>query len=231
MKRTCIVSLGTNDFTRARTRLANSMRNPINWSGDFHLFTEESQVGSPMHQDNPYAFKIYAIEEMKNRGYNQVLWVDCSVWAIKSVVPVFDLISQDGYVCQDAGHMVGRWTNDRTLNYFGITRDEAMQMPMYGNAGFLGLDFDTEIANTFFNQWKQSMLDGMFIGEWTNNNKTESQDPRCDGHRHDMSCGSIIRYKLGMKMQSGMDYLQYYYDWNPQPHNDSVCLFAAGMRG
>ena len=71
MKRTCVVSLGTHDYTKARQRLEKSMRNPINWSGDFHLFTEECQVGSPMHQDNPYAFKIYAIEEMKNRGYNQ----------------------------------------------------------------------------------------------------------------------------------------------------------------
>jgi len=195
------------------------------------LFTEESQVGSPLHQDNPYAFKIYAIEEMKKRGYNQVLWVDCSVWAIKSIVPVFDIITKDGYVCQDAGHFVGRWTNDRTLQYFGLSRDEAMQIPMYGNAGFLGLDFDTEIANTFFNQWKQSMLDGMFVGSWTNHNKSESQDERCDGHRHDMSCGSIIRHRLGMKMQSGMEYLQYYYDFNPHPHNETVCLFAAGMRG
>lgn len=231
MKRTCVVSLGTDDYTKARQRLEKSMRNPINWSGDFHLFTEECQVGSPMHQDNPYAFKIYAIEEMKNRGYNQVLWVDCSVWAIKSIVPIFDIISTDGYICQEAGHNVGRWTNDRTLNYFGISRDEAMDIPMYGNAGFLGLDFDTEIANNFFNKWKQSMLDGMFIGEWNNNNQTESQDSRCDGHRHDMSCGSIIRHNLKMKMQSGMDYLQYYYDFAPNPHNDTVCLFAAGMRG
>ena len=200
MNRTCVVSLGTSDFTRARTRLAESMRNSTNWSGDFHLFTDESQVGSPMHQDNPYAFKIYAIEEMKKRGYNQVLWIDCSVWAIKSIVPVFDLISADGYVCQEAGHVVG-------------------------------LDFNTDIANEFFNRWKKSMQDGMFCGNWTNIGNTESQDTRCDGHRHDMSCGSIIRHQLGMKLQSGMDYLQYYYDWQPTPHNDTVCMFAAGMRG
>ena len=231
MNRTCVVSLGTSDFTRARTRLAESMRNSTNWSGDFHLFTDESQVGSPMHQDNPYAFKIYAIEEMKKRGYNQVLWIDCSVWAIKSIVPVFDLISADGYVCQEAGHVVGRWTNDRTLDYFGILRDEAMEIQMYGNAGFLGLDFNTDIANEFFNRWKKSMQDGMFCGNWTNIGNTESQDTRCDGHRHDMSCGSIIRHQLGMKLQSGMDYLQYYYDWQPTPHNDTVCMFAAGMRG
>jgi hypothetical protein len=48
---------------------------------------------------------------------------------------------------------------------------------------------------------------------------------------YDMSCGSIIRHKLGMKMQSGMDYLQYVYDHDKTPHNDTVCLFAQGLRG
>ena len=100
---------------------------------------------------------------------------------------------------------------------------------MYGNAGFLGLDFDTEISNEFFNQWKQSMLDGMFKGEWSNINNTESQDARCLGHRHDMSCGSAIRHRLGMKLQSGMDYLQYVDDNNRTPNNDSVCFFAQGL--
>jgi hypothetical protein len=34
-----------------------------------------------------------------------------------------------------------------------------------------------------------------------------------------------------MKLQSGMDYLQYVYDGDKIPHNDTVCLFAQGLRG
>jgi hypothetical protein len=226
-----IVSLGTGDYNRGRERLKSSLHLNQNYAGDFYLFSEESEVGAPSHKENPYAFKIYAFELMRSKGYNQVLWVDCSVWALKTVTPVFDKITEDGYICQQAGHMVGRWTNDRTLDYFGITRDEAMEMEMYGNAGFLGLDFDQPIANHFFLLWKQSMLDGMFKGEWTNHTRTESRDERCDGHRHDMSCGSIIRHQLGMKLQSGMDYLQYVHDGEKIPHNDTVCLFAQGLRG
>jgi hypothetical protein len=168
---------------------------------------------------------------MKNMGYNQVLWLDCSVWALKTITPVFDKITEDGYICQQAGHMAGRWTNDRALEYFHVSRDEAMQIEMYGNAGFLGLDFDHPTANEFFNRWKHSMEAGMFKGEWTNHTRTESRDERCDGHRHDMSCGSIVRHQLGMKLQSAMDYLQYVYDGDKTPHNDTVCLFAQGLRG
>jgi len=226
-----IVSLGTSEYNLARERLGISLMQHLHPSDSFHLFSMEDEVGAPSHKENPYAFKIYAFEEMRKLGYNQVLWVDSSVYAIKSITAIFDKINEDGYICQQAGHMVGRWTNDRTLEYFGITRDEAMQMEMYGNAGFLGLDFDQPIANDFFNRWKQSMLDGMFKGEWVNHSRTESQDERCDGHRHDMSCGSIIRHQLGMKLQSGMDYLQYVYDGEKIPHNDTVCLFAQGLRG
>jgi hypothetical protein len=46
-----------------------------------------------------------------------------------------------------------------------------------------------------------------------------------------MSCGSIIRHQLGMKLQSGMDYLQYVNDGPKIPHNDTVCLYAQGIRG
>jgi hypothetical protein len=230
-KRRAIISLGTNDYNRGRERLRSSLQINENYAGDIFLYSEEHEVSSPSHKENPYAFKIYAFETIKNLGYNQILWVDCSVWAIKSITPIFDIISQDGYICQEAGHHVGTWTNDRALEYFGLSRDEAMSIMMYGNAGFLGLDFDTPIANDFFNQWKQSMLDGMFKGEWTNNNQTESNDARCLGHRHDMSCGSIIRHRLGMKLQSGMNYLQYIDDFNRTPHNDSVCFFAQGLRG
>ena len=230
-KKRVIVSLGTADYNRGRERLKSSLQINQNYAGDFYLFNNESEVGAPSHKENPYAFKVYAFQKMKSMGYNQVLWLDCSVWAIKSITPVFDKISEDGYICQQAGHMAGRWTNDKALEYFHISRDEAMQIEMYGNAGFLGLDFDDPLASEFFERWKHSMASGMFKGEWTNHTRTESRDERCDGHRHDMSCGSIIRHKLGMKMQSGMDYLQYVYDHDKTPHNDTVCLFAQGLRG
>jgi len=228
-KKRAIISLGTESYMRGRERLRSSLEINNNFVGSVYLYGFEHEVHAPSHKENPYAFKVCAFEEIKRHGFEQILWVDCSVWAIKNVMKVFEVMDADGYICQEAGHMVGTWTNDRALDYFGVSRDEAMNIMMYGNAGFLGLDFTTEIANEFFNKWKQSMMDGMFKGEWSNNDKTESQDERCMGHRHDMSCGSIIRHQLGMKLQSGQDYLQYVTDDNKVPNNDSVCFFAQGL--
>jgi hypothetical protein len=160
------------------------------------LIGEES-VGSPYHQNNPYAFKLYAIEYSRNMGYEKVLWLDASVIFVKHSKPLFDWIESKGFFFEEAGHLVGTWCNDRTLQYFGISRDEANQMPMF-SAGFTGLDFANPIAVEFFDKWKQSMLDGQFLGEWSN-------------HRHDMTCASIIANKMGLlkDYSSGGNYFAY----------------------
>ena len=80
-----IVSLGTSDYNRGRERLKSSLQLNSNYAGDFFLFHNESDIGAPSHKENPYAFKLHAFEKMKNHGYNQVLWLDCSVWALKSI--------------------------------------------------------------------------------------------------------------------------------------------------
>jgi hypothetical protein len=173
-------------YLNAQKRLSSSFCN-------FHLpedetkfipFIGEQSVGSPYHLNNPYAFKIYAIDNARKLGYSNVLWVDASVVFIKHSKPIFDWIINKGFFFEEAGHLVGTWCNERTLNYFGITREEANQMPMF-SAGFTGLNFENPIAIEFFERWKKSMFDGQFIGDWSN-------------HRHDMTCASIIANQMGL---------------------------------
>lgn len=225
-----IVSLANNrgNYQKALSRLGESLLN--NFDGEFVGFMSESAVGAPKHKDNPYAFKIYAIEHVLNQGYKQILWLDSSVFAIKNVQPVFDEIAQNNFIFQEAGQFVGRWANDKTLQHFGLTRDEAMDMLMLGNAGLLGINFDSEIGREFFRRWKESMLAGCFVGEWKNDKKTESQDERCDGHRHDMSCSSIIANQMGLTYlyKRGNELLQYagLYD---ETANETIIFKAQGM--
>lgn len=223
----CIVSLANNagNYLKSLDRLKKSIV-----KDDFIGFVGEESIGAPLHRDNPYAFKVYAIEEARGRGNGKVLWVDSSCFFIKDSGPIWEEIKKDGFIMQYAGHNVGTWCNDRTLDYFGITRDEAMGMPMYGNAGFLGLDFETKIANEFFECWRLSMLKGMFKGAWDNKNQTESKDPRCKGHRHDMVCGSIIANLLGMneKYKKGDEWLQYAGPNDPV-NNSTIIIKAQGL--
>lgn len=198
------------------------------FDGAFIGFEGEESIGAPEHLQSPYAFKIYAFEQAIDAGFTSILWLDSSVFAIRDINPIFDEIERDGYIMQEAGHYVGEWTNDKALDYFDVSRDEAMKMLCYGNAGFLGLDFTNPIAVEFFHQWHDAMLFGMFKGEWTNENKTESLDPRVRGHRHDLSCGSIIANKLGMKYKKGDEWLEYAQEGSI-PKNETILLMASGM--
>lgn len=214
-------------YVQNLARLSDSLRN--NFDGDFIGFVGEASLGAPLHSEAPYEFKVLAIDKVRQQGYTSVIWLDSSVFAIANVVPIFERLEKQGLVFQEAGHMLGTWSNDATLNYFGLTRDEALKVPMIGNAGFLGFDFTKQIAQDFFNKWVQSMNANLFKGAWNNDNKTESQDERCRGHRHDMSASSAIAHKLGVyHMAYKGDELLQYAGLFDKTLNDSIILKAQG---
>ena len=224
-----IINLATGRYIVGAERLKQSLLDN-NYKGDFLFFTEESQVGSPTHFENPYAFKTYAIQYALNLGYTKILWLDASVYAINDIDIVWKTIEEQGFLMKFSGWYSGTWANDFSLNYFNITREEAFNMPMYGDAGLLGLNFESEIANLFFDKWHKSSQDGVFKGAWNNNEKTESQDERCLGHRHDMTAGSIIANLLGMNNNffASNEILQYA---SPtyEVLNDTIIFKAQGM--
>lgn len=178
----CIVNLATGPHIKGQVRLKHELDKF--WNEPVLLFQNEAQVKAPLHLANAYAFKVYCIDEAIERGYEQILWLDASVYPIKDPTPVFDWLSLKGIFLEEAGHYVGQWCNDRTLEYFGITRDEAMTMPMF-SGGFIGLDFRKPKSHEFFFNWKKAMQDGMFHGSWAD-------------HRHDMTVGSIIANQMNL---------------------------------
>lgn len=214
------------NYMKGLARLSDSLRN--NFDGDLVAFTNEASIGAPSHDSNPYAFKIYAIQKAVDAGYTQILWLDCSCFAIADLNPIFNKIYADGYIMQDAGHYIGDWTNDATLAEFDVTRDDAMFMKCYGNAGFLGLNMDHKIGKTFFSAWKYYMGLGLFKGLWHNNDKTESIDPRCKGHRHDLSVGSLLAYRFGMSYVPGDQWLQYAGPFD-KTANETILIKAQGI--
>jgi len=197
------------------------------FDGDFLGWQNENQLGCQPHINNPYSFKTFAFKKAFEMGYEQVLWLDASCVAMKNIDPLFEIIENDGYIGQEAGHYVGTWTNDQSLKMYNLTRDKAMYFPMIGNAGLLGLNRHNELAMDFFNQWHNASKDGGFIGSWTNKNNTESIDTRCKGHRHDMSHSSILFNLLKMKQQSGNEIL--HYKSPNEPVDEKVYIHAQGL--
>lgn len=178
--RRAVVNYASGRYIKIQERLRNTLEGRC----DFIGFNPDT-LDCPSHAENPYAFKIYAIEEARSRGYEQILWVDASVYAVNDIEPVWEWMeSHGGLFLEEAGHWVGNWCPDNVLNYFGTTREKAMKMPMFAG-GYCGFDFRTGLAREFFAEWKEAMLNGMFKGSW-------------DETRHDMTCGSIIANKAGL---------------------------------
>lgn len=206
----CIVNFSDYTFAKGQERLVQSLKH-FNYQGDVITFNSFDQVGSKVHLEVPYQFKVYAIEKARQMGYDVVLYCDASLFAIKDVMPVIYHIIEKGHLMEFCGFSAGQWATDLCLKEFNLTRDKAMNIPLH-SAGFTGLNFQNPISTEFFNRWLKSAQEEIsFQGAWNNNEKQCSQDERCLGHRHDQTTASIIAYELEMERINPF-YMQYKFD-------------------
>ena len=206
----CIVNFSDYKFKAGQDRLRESLIKH-GYLGDIILFNEFSEVGSKLHLEVPYQFKVYAIEKARQMGYDVVLYCDASLYAIKDVMPVIYHIIEKGYLLEYCGFKAGQYSTDLCLNEFGLTRDDAMNIKLH-SAGFTGLNFKNEKATQFFDRWlKLAKEEITFCGDWNNERKQCSNDERCLGHRHDQTTASIIAHQLEIE-RINPHFMQYQYD-------------------
>jgi hypothetical protein len=230
----CVVSFADSagSYRKKLQRLEQSLKG--NFDGDFLGFTDYKQIGSPRHDEIPYAFKPYAIQKAIDLGYEQILWCDSPLWAVKSIQPVFDYIEKEGYVFFDnIGHPLGMWCNDRTLKNFGIDREESFHvrqimaccMGMAANHGDKYKYRGKIEPKDIFSDYKGNRA--FYIGEWENDELTESQDRRVRGHRHDQAVMSCVLHTNNVPILKGQDtFFAYYAHREVMEISDSVCLYS-----
>jgi hypothetical protein len=153
-------------------------------------------------------------KKARDEGYTQVLWVDASFWAVKPLDMVFERIEQDGYLFQFDGWFVGQWSNATCREYFGLSQQEADKLFMF-HGGFMGLDFSSSVACAFFAQWEAACEAGAFKGSW-------------EDHRHDMTCGSVVANRLGMKQEEDVRFFAYCSGEVTCP-DETLTFMCAGM--
>lgn len=205
------MSLATKNsrYVDGLARLSNSLRD--NAEGiDFLGFIHEASVGAPLHTENNYAFKVYAIQKVIDAGYSQILWLDCSVYAIAPVQPIFDIIEQDGYWFEGAGCWLSEWCNDQTLQYYNLTRDN--EVPMI-QSGFMGFD-RKGLGGVLFQRLSNACEFGLFNGSWAD-------------HRHDQSCMSAI-LAYDYKFNHLPEYVQYAGEFD-KVLNDKIIFKCQGL--
>lgn len=196
------------------------------WGGSTMFWRDEYPEGSPTHQEQPYAFKIRAIEAAHRAGHRFILWCDSSVWAVKNPEPIFSLIQNQGYYLWDSGHWCDTWINDKTLAAFGVTRGQAHDIRMI-SANVMGFDMENPTAQKFMERWNWALDHGLFPGSWKREPE-DNEDAPYLGHRHDQSSASLIANELRMRIERIGVNCQYRQK-DPAKASATACLLLEGM--
>ena len=198
MAKIAFVNFANGFYLGAQKDLVSSIRKHTAY--DVLCFNTYEELGCKTHQVSPYGFKVYAIQRARDLGYDVIIWCDSSMRVINSIENWLLSIEKHGVYLQKDGWMCGQWANDRTLEYFQKSRDEAMQLSnVY--ACVMAFDFRKEITQRFFDEFKKCEDLLLFKGEGNNAKLTESNDPRCLGHRYDQTCAELIADKLNIEPQ------------------------------
>lgn len=222
-KTRAIVNLATGSWYPLGQRRLNASLDNVGYTGLREFYVGEESVVAPLHKDANYVFKAHAVNRTKG---DMMLWCDASTWAVRDLEPIWQAIEEDGYVFFQHGHKIGTWTNDCTLDAFNWTRDQAMQREML-SSGIWGVDLRRYIGRALHSGFFNGQ--SYFHGAWNNDARTESQDPRCKGHRHDQSILSILAWEYGCRIRYGQETYAYVRPNEPVP--ETAIFLARGMRG
>ena len=196
------------------------------YSGDMLFWRDEYPPNCPPHNENPYAIKIYAFREAFKRGYKVVMWLDCSFWAIKNPMPIFDIINEHGNFAFRSGYNCAQTVPDNLLAAVGISRDEAEQIPETAT-GIVGINIDNPEGKKVFEYW-EDFCDAGFFKNNRSHDLNDSKDPRFLHARQDQSAYSMALYKAGVSFNY-LDYVSYYEHSNPLKNSDKAYFFIGGI--
>ena len=121
---------------------------------DVFVFHTVEEIGSPSHEISPYSFKVHSIEKVRHLGYEVIIWCDSVIRVNKPIEPLLPIVSSLGVYLAEDGWKSGQWANDKALEYFHLTRDEAMQIETI-YACIMMFDFRNPITDQFFQRWKE----------------------------------------------------------------------------
>lgn len=145
-----------------------------------------------------YNVKASAFVEAISLGYEIILWIDCSGWAIKDITPIIKRVHDNGYFILSSKHNCAQTCSDRCLEHFRVSRDEAEHIPDSSTITF-GIRRTNPIAESFLSKWIDSALAGAFFGN-REHDPADSKDPRFLFHRQDQACASLAAHQSKMKL-------------------------------
>ncbi|HEV3223883.1 MAG TPA: hypothetical protein VGZ90_13435 [Puia sp.] len=210
-----------NWYKRGTERLERSLMYH-GYPGELMLWKDEYPPNSEDHNHNPYGFKIAAFREAF-KEHDVVMWLDSSFWCVKNPMPIFDIINHEGIFAFRTGYNCAQTCSDAALEWAGITRDDAEQLPEIAT-GMVGLRQHNKDADNVWKLWQEGYELGLFKTNRSHDLK-DSSDPRFLHGRQDQSIFSLAIHRLGIKFEY-VDFVSYY-STNYDP--ERVYFFIGGL--
>jgi hypothetical protein len=187
----CIINVALgNKYVQQQKRLGESLEE--NFDGDF--LTWDKFPNHNYDEKNPYNVKAAAFEEAIKKGYKQILWLDAPVLALKNVKPIFDSIEKHGYLTlKNHNYNLAQTCNDKSLEYFNITRDEAEKVEEHAS-GVIGIDMTNPKGKKLIEMFIKACRNDVSNG--SREHDGQSTDPRFMFHRQDQSVLSLCAHAL-----------------------------------
>ena len=102
---------GFRDYEQGIRTIIESLKK-YNFDGHFIFYIggwPNLRGGRLKYADVPYGFKPFMFEEMRDLGYEQVLWIDACCIPVKSLDPIFKFIQDNGVCFVEYGNSKMPW--------------------------------------------------------------------------------------------------------------------------
>lgn len=183
-------------------------------------------VNYPQYKsDCVYTLKAAAFQYALDQGYELMLWLDCSVWAIKDIEPVFDIVAEQGHYFWRSGYSLGQTCSTACLNYFKIDREEAFDIHDSSTSMF-GLYIANEKSLEFLSRWLKAAKEHQFHGSRDAIEGREGREQLFE-HRQDQSVASALIHLMNLTYHEPLDISSYANESGNYP--DSVRLVMRGL--
>jgi hypothetical protein len=194
MNKICFVSCAFGERYVAQQLRLNDSINKVHPEAGNIFTTDVMPLKSKSFNDSLYGFKPHIINEAREAGYKKIIFFDPACIVVDKVDYYFDIIKDYGVIAVKDDNLLGNWTSQIALNYYGMTRGQCLEKGYHLVGGSIYVfDFDLPLCNSIFDTWEKAESDGLFGTEF------QASTEQINSHRNDETCMSFALYLNGSK--------------------------------
>lgn len=173
----------------------------------------------------PYTIKAAAFIEAERRGYTNILWLDCSVWAIKSPNHIFNVINDEGVYMYQSGYNLAQTATDSDLAFADMKRNYAETL-IECASNMVGVNLAHEQGRKVFDIFIEANKAG--VCSTSRYHDGQSNDPRFLFGRQDQTAFTIAFHKAGFTKMYPQNFYSAYHE-DGKTYNESVIFLLRGI--